>query len=176
MRILLHTCCAPCLIHPLERLRAKGFGVSALFYNPNIHPFAEYRKRKQALEQFCASRQVELLCPQYLPSEFFQAVNLVEQKPQRCPVCWFLRLNKTADIAKEKSFDSFTTSLLVSPYQDQEALKKIGSNISKDKQVEFFYEDFRPGFKRAHNLAKEERIYCQKYCGCVYSEIERYRN
>jgi len=176
MKILLHTCCAPCLIHPLEQLRESGFAVSALFYNPNIQPFAEYRKRKEAAENYCAGQKAEFFCPPYLPTEFFQAVGLGEEKLQRCPACWFLRLDKTADIAKENGFDCFTTTLLVSPYQDQEALKKIGSDISKDKGIDFFYEDFRPGFKRAHNLAKEKGIYCQKFCGCVYSELERYKN
>lgn len=174
MKLLLHTCCAPCLIHPLERLEGCGFQISALFYNPNIHPFTEYRKRKLAVEDFCVSRKIELFCPEYSPAEFFQATNLVEEKLERCPVCWFLRLNKTVEIAKEKGFNSFSTTLLVSPYQDQEALKKIGSDISKDKDIEFFYEDFRPGFRRAHHLAKEEGIYCQQYCGCVYSELEKY--
>lgn len=176
MKLLLHTCCAPCLIHPLERLKDCGFKPSVFFYNPNIHPSAEYRQRRQAVEDFCAGRQLELFCPEYSPAEFFQAVNLVEEKLERCPVCWFLRLNKTADTAKDKRFSYFSTTLLVSPYQDQDALKRIGGDIAKDKGVQFFYEDFRPGFRRAHNLAKEQGIYCQNYCGCVYSEIERYRS
>ncbi|MFH0762657.1 MAG: epoxyqueuosine reductase QueH [Candidatus Omnitrophota bacterium] len=175
MKVLLHTCCAPCLIHPLERLRECGWEVSAIFYNPNIHPFAEYNLRKQALEEFCRVTPLEVFYPEYLPSEFFQAVNLMEEKSQRCPVCWFLRLNRTAEFAKSKGFDAFTSTLLASPYQDQQALKKIASDISKEKGIEFFYEDFRPGFKRAHQIAREYKIYCQNYCGCVYSEIERHR-
>lgn len=149
--------------------------VSAIFYNPNIHPLAEYKKRKEALELFSGMDPVEVFYPRYSPAEFFQAVNLVEEKPQRCPVCWFLRLNRTAEFAKREGFDAFTTTLLASPYQDQTALKKIGFDISKDKGVDFFYEDFRPGFKRAHNLARENKLYCQNYCGCAYSELERYR-
>jgi len=169
MKLLLHTCCAPCLIYPLERLKEKGFEVTGFFYNPNIHPVGEHQNRKQAVEDFSKGASVDVVYSEYQPSEFFQAVNLKEAKPQRCSICWSLRLQKTAQAAKEKGFDSFSTTLLVSPYQDQESLKKIGNDISKEAGVSFYYEDFRTGFKKAHDLAKTQGIYCQKYCGCIYS-------
>ncbi len=173
MKLLLHTCCAPCLIYPLEQLRGKNFEVASFFYNPNIHPLAEYQNRKEAVGKFSKAAECEVIYPEYLPQEFFQAVNLKETTPQRCAICWKLRLKKTAESAKEKGFTHFSTTLLVSPYQDQELLKKIGTEIAKEEGIEFYYEDFRPGFREAHNKAYAQGIYCQKYCGCIYSQIER---
>ncbi|MEW6100995.1 MAG: epoxyqueuosine reductase QueH [Candidatus Omnitrophota bacterium] len=173
MKLLLHTCCAPCLIYPAEKLKEKGFEVTGFFYNPNIHPFSEYTNRKNAITQLDGN--IEVLYPEYNPAEFFQAVNLVEERLERCPVCWFLRLKKTAEEAKARGFAAFSTTLLVSPYQDQEALKRIGQDLARELGTEFYYEDFRPGFRDAHNKAKQKGIYCQKHCGCIYSEIERCR-
>lgn len=173
MRLLLHTCCAPCLIYPLERLKEKGFEVTGLFYNPNIHPFSEYNNRKQAVADFSARVNAQVLYPEYNPAEFFQAVNQKEDNPGRCSICSTLRLKKTAQIAKEKGFEYFSTTLLVSPYQDQELLKKIGNDIAKQDGIEFYYEDFRRGFRKAHDEAKVKGLYRQNYCGCIYSEIER---
>jgi predicted adenine nucleotide alpha hydrolase (AANH) superfamily ATPase len=174
MRLLLHTCCAPCLLHPLEKLREKGFEVTGLFYNPNIHPFLEYKSRLQAVEQFSKACNVEVIYLPYLIQEFFRAVNLNEDAPERCRLCWRLRLGFSARCAKDKGFTHFSTTLLVSPYQDQEALKCIGNDIARQTNTEFYYDDFRPGFRLAHDKAKSMGIYCQKYCGCVYSEFERY--
>ncbi|MCX5702966.1 MAG: epoxyqueuosine reductase QueH [Candidatus Omnitrophica bacterium] len=173
MKLLLHICCAPCAIYPLEQLKKKGYEVSGLFYNPNIHPFAEYKKRKQAVEDFSRKANLEVVYPEYRPAEFFQAVNMKEADKERCPLCWLLRLRKTANAAKERGFASFTTTLLVSPYQDQELLNKIGNDIAKEEQIEFYYADFRPGFKKAQEEARVKGIYCQNYCGCIYSEIAR---
>jgi len=117
--------------------------------------------------------RTEVFYPEYRPAEFFQAINLREEAGQRCLICWSLRLEKTARLAREKGFDHFSTTLLVSPYQDHEALKAIGSSVSEEEGVAFYYEDFRPGFREAHNEARSKGIYCQKYCGCIYSEIER---
>ena len=175
MKFLLHTCCAPCLIWPLETLRAKGFEVAGLFYNPNIHPLGEYNQRRQAVEYYSSKAGMEVFYPPYLPEEFFRAVNMMEEKLERCPICWFGRLKYTAQQARQKGFTHFSSTLLVSPYQDQEALKRIGEDIAQKEGVAFYYEDFRPGFKKAHDQAKREGIYCQKYCGCIYSEIERCR-
>jgi hypothetical protein len=173
MEILLHTCCAPCLIYPLERLKDKGFKVKAFYYNPNIHPFSEYNRRREALEALSKDLQIEVVWPEYRPSDFFQAINTREETPQRCAICWSLRLHKTATQAKEYGFGAFSTSLLVSPYQDQELLKQLGSQAASEAGVDFYYEDFRPGFRKAHEEARLKGIYCQKYCGCIYSEIER---
>jgi len=173
MKLLLHTCCAPCLIYPLEQLKKKSSEITGFFYNPNIHPFAEYKKRKQAVADFSKAADTKIIYPEYNPAEFFQEVNLKEDFPARCSICWSLRLQRTAQAAKEIGCNYFSTTLLVSPYQNQELLKKIGSDIAKEKGIDFYYEDFRPGFKKAHDEAKAKDLYCQSYCGCIYSEIER---
>lgn len=176
MKLLLHTCCAPCLIYPLGRLKEKGFfQVSGFFYNPNIHPFGEYQNRRQAVEDYSKPIGLEVIYPQYHPEEYFRIVNLREANPGRCFLCWTLRLDRTAKAAKEKGFTHFSTTLLVSPYQDQEMLKNIGNKIGEEEGVNFYYEDFRDGFQKAHDEAKAKGIYCQRYCGCIYSEIERCR-
>ena len=167
MDILLHTCCAPCLITPLEKLKLEGFKVRGFFYNPNIHPFTEYIKRRQALNVL--AYDTEIIYPEYSPQQFFRAVNLEKETPQRCWICWKIRLKETARAARKLGCRYFTTTLLVSPYQDQEALKNIGSEVSVDEGVEFYYADFRPGFRKAHDEAHAKGIYCQKYCGCIYS-------
>ena len=174
MKLLLHTCCAPCMIYPLRRLQEMGMETSGFFYNPNIHPLAEYNNRKAAVEQYGKTAGIEVVFPAYEPRDFFHAVNMNERSPQRCLACWSMRLGACAGEAKQRKFDGFTTTLLVSPYQDQEALKKIGEACAQKHGVSFYYEDFRPGFKEAHDTAKKAGIYCQKYCGCLYSEIERY--
>jgi predicted adenine nucleotide alpha hydrolase (AANH) superfamily ATPase len=199
MKLLLHICCAPCLIYPLEQLREKKFKVTGFFYNPNVHSFSEYNNRKQAVWDFNRehNHDIEVIYPKYNPQEFFQAVNPVRDSPalggrksiltacisngvnlkkdklRRCSICWSLRLQKTAEVAKEMGHNYFSTTLLVSPYQDHELLKKIGSDIAKVQEIDFYYEDFRPGFKSAHEEAKAKGIYCQKYCGCIYSMSTR---
>lgn len=139
------------------------------FYNPNIHPYSEYKNRKQAVVDFSKAVDISVDFLEYKPEEFFQAVNLKETNPGRCSICWSLRLKKTAKAAKEMGFEYFTTTLLVSPYQNQELLRKIGRDISEQEGINFYYEDFRPGFRKAHDEAKAKGMYCQKYCGCVYS-------
>ncbi|MBN2830945.1 MAG: epoxyqueuosine reductase QueH [Candidatus Omnitrophica bacterium] len=172
MKVLIHICCAPCLIYPLEVLRLKGFESYGLFFNPNIHPFTEYNERKKAITELNSG--IEVIYPDYLPQEFFRGINFKEDTPLRCTICWGLRLKKTARIAKERGFKYFTTTLLVSPYQNHEVLRKLGDEAAREEGVEFYYADFRPGFKKAHEEAKRKGIYAQKYCGCIYSEMERY--
>jgi predicted adenine nucleotide alpha hydrolase (AANH) superfamily ATPase len=173
MKILLHTCCAPCLIWPLEALKAKGLQLSGFFYNPNIAPFSEYAQRRQAVVDLAKTAHIEVFYPEYLPEEFQEAIKGNDTKPGRCLICWSLRLQKTALTAKEKGFDSFSTTLLVSPHQDHEALKKSGQDAAAVAGIEFYYEDFRPGYKKAHDQARQQGIYCQKYCGCSFSQCRK---
>jgi predicted adenine nucleotide alpha hydrolase (AANH) superfamily ATPase len=175
MKLLLHVCCAPCFIYPLNTLREKGFEVTGLFYNPNIFPISEYALRKQALENFNNLSKTTIIYPDYNPLEYAEAVRGEEDSSGRCSLCWELRIKKTAQVAKEKGFNYFTTTLLVSPYQDQEALKKIGFRISREAGIDFYYQDFRPGYKQAHEEARAKGLYCQKYCGCRYSESIRFK-
>lgn len=175
MDLLLHICCAPCMIYPLERLRERGFEVTGFFYNPNIHPLEEYNKRKEAVEGLSKELALEVIYPEYHPEEFLRPISSNEIAPGRCAICWELRMARTVQEAKIKDFPYFSTTLLVSPYQDQELLCGIGGHLEEEENVNFYYEDFRPGFRRAHDEAKSKKIYCQKYCGCLYSEKERCR-
>lgn len=173
MKILLHVCCAPCSIYPLEQLRKNRFEADGLFYNPNIHGFAEFVNRKNALIDFSKVADFEVIISEYKPEEFFACIGSNQSKPGRCALCWSLRLKKTAQVAKEKKYSHFSSTLLVSPYQDHTMLKEIGLNIAREEGVEFYYEDFRPGFKDAQAQARAKNLYMQKYCGCIYSEVER---
>jgi epoxyqueuosine reductase len=163
------------MIYPLGQLNKKCSEIAGFFYNPNIHPFAEYKNRRQAVESYSRIAGIEIIYPPYEPAQFFSAVNMMEEKLERCPICWSLRLQRTAQAAKETGYSHFSTTLLVSPYQNQELLKKIGLDMAKEEGIDFYYEDFRLGFKKAHEEAKAGGIYCQNYCGCIYSEIERCR-
>lgn len=176
MKLLLHTCCAPCLIYPLSILKQEGIETRGFFYNPNIHPYSEYTKRFNAVMDYAKEIGLELIAidSAYSVEDYFREISFKEEKPQRCNICWTLRLKKTAKIAKENNFDYFSTTLLVSPYQDQGVLRDIGAEVSEEIDVEFYYRDFREGFRASHNEAKSKGIYTQKYCGCIFSERERY--
>jgi len=115
-----------------------------------------------------------LISPDYLPEEFFDQLE-DKASPARCRVCWQLRLERTALFAKDNGFDYFTTTLLVSPYQDQFAIKEIAQVISDNIKVKFFYEDFRSGFRKSQDYARSNNMYMQKYCGCIFSEMDRYK-
>lgn len=168
----MHTCCAPCIIYPLEVLRNEGLDAEAYFYNPNIYPEDEYVKRRAAFLDFASIQSVRVHIPEYAASEYDNAVTDA-QSPQRCLECWDLRLLKTARFAKENNFPAFTSALLASPYQDIEAIRATGQKIADELGLRFIFRDFRVGFREAHNKARALGIYCQKYCGCRYSLEER---
>jgi hypothetical protein len=172
-KILLHCCCGPCAIYTVNRLREESFEVTTFWYNPNIHPFTEYRNRLEAMRSAAQALDLPLIVSQgYEMIDYFRTV--VGHEGDRCGDCFRLRLEKTAAVAKGEGFDSFTTTLLISPYQRHELLKEIGEQVAKEQGVEFHYADFRPGFRESHRLSRELDLYHQKYCGCVYSEWERY--
>ncbi len=161
------------MIYPLERLRADGYEVEGFFYNPNIHPVSEYSLRRHAVEAYSAKTGLSTVFPAYDPEEFFGTVPEHMAYPARCHYCWKLRLSRTALYASSNGFDAFTTTLFVSPYQDIAVMKRLGEEAAHEAGVFFYFEDFRPGFRASHDHAKQSGIYCQKYCGCVYSERER---
>ena len=175
MKVLVHTCCGPCLIYPHQVLKEKGFEITSFFYNPNIHSYTEYKKRLTSLKYLTEKKNITLyISKDYDIESFFRAVNNKEEEPLRCTACWRLRLNKTAQFAKENNFEYFTTTLSVSPYQDLKLIKEVGEEAAERYKVKFYFEDFRSGFKEAHIKAKELGLYLQKYCGCLYSERARY--
>ena len=175
MKILLHICCAPCSIHPFrELLKNDKDLVAGFFYNPNIHPFTEMEKRRGAIADYAKSINLDIVFGGYDMEDFFKNIGTNMQAPSRCRICWKMRLEKTAKYAKEAGFDAFTSTLLVSPYQDRQAILEIGSEIEDETGVKFLSDDWRSGFRQAQQCARENNIYRQKYCGCVFSEKERF--
>ena len=173
MKVLMHACCGPCASYSVEALREAGHEVYGYFYNPNIHPSQEYRRRWESFKQLAEAVELPILEPgDYDYQEWLRRAAWREQV--RCPLCYQMRLEQTARIAKHGKFDAFTTTLLISPYQKHDVLKQTGEAIAAAYGIPFLYMDFRPGFKRSVELSKEMGLYRQQYCGCIYSEAERY--
>jgi len=173
-RILLHTCCGPCATYPVVRLREEGFAVTAFWYNPNIHPFSEHERRRETMQQFAAAVALEVIEePGYEMVEFLRSVAGQEAFRERCRICYRMRLARTAQVAQRDGYDAFTTTLLISPYQDEDALREIGTTIGEAAGVPFHYERFRKGWNIRGKMAREYELYRQDYCGCIYSEYER---
>jgi hypothetical protein len=174
MKLLLHTCCAPCSVYCIKSLREEGIEPVSYWFNPNIHPYMEYKARRDALIQYSKMIDLELIVNEnYGLDEFCK--NVIDDLDNRCSnYCYRVRLEETARYAKENGYDAFSTTLLISPYQNHEALKSIGEEIAKKYGIEFLYRDFRPGFREGQAEARELGIYMQKYCGCVFSEEDRY--
>ena len=173
--ILLHTCCGPCATYTIAHLREQGFEVSGFWYNPNVHPFAEHQRRLASMEEYAESVGLPLLCEQgYEIVEFLRAVVGREAYGQRCERCYEVRLARTAQVALREGVDAFTTTLLISPHQNQDLLRQAGEAASAEYGVAFYFESFRRGWSERGRLAQEHGLYRQQYCGCVYSEWERY--
>lgn len=173
MRVLLHTCCAPCTIYPLKVLRAKGYNPSGLYFNPNIHPFSEYQKRLEAMRAYAVYSAMDLNVAEGYPVEiYFRSVSFHED--DRCLNCYRIRLEETARRAVEGGFELFSTTMLYSKYQKHELIKEIGENIAGEAGIKFVYMDFREGWQEGIDISKALNIYRQKYCGCIYSERERF--
>ncbi len=173
MNILLHICCAPCAIYPVEILKKEGHKFAGLFYNPNIHLYSEYLKRKGEVEKHSKEESYNTIYPEYEVEKYFQYIADNENLKTRCPMCWWLRLDKAARFALENGFEAFTTTLLGSPYQDHETIKNIGEDVASKTGLRFYYKDFRVGFKGAQGIARAKGYYIQNYCGCIFSEKER---
>lgn len=175
MNTLLHICCAPCSIECINSLREKQITPHGLWYNPNIHPFTEYKQRKNTLVEYAKSIDLPLLVEGDYGLRQFIAESPSIVFGERCEYCYNVRLDFTAQLAAQKGFDSFTTTLLISPYQNHELLIKCGELAAEKYGIDFLYQDFRPYFKQGQEKARELNLYMQKYCGCIFSEEERYR-
>lgn len=182
--LLLHVCCAPCLAGPLGALRAEGFQPVGFFYNPNIHPLIEFRRRLKALKVFCESDPLPIFfCEEYGLETFLGRVwagGPPSEGPgrsgvERCAACYRLRLERTAQEARARGIGRFTTTLLVSPHQRHDLVRRCGEEAAREAGVEFVYRDFRPLAGRSAEEARRRRLYRQSYCGCLFSEEERYR-
>ncbi len=173
----MHICCAPCAVYPLTDIKQKGIDVTGLWFNPNIHPYTEYKNRLEAVKRLEMIKggkggfKVEYI-DEYGLKEYLR--NVVGNEDGRCEYCYSVRLGETAKKAREINADAFTTSLLVSPYQKNDMIMDIGRAMQDKYSVEFYGEDFRSGFKEGRKTSKDLGLYRQKYCGCIYSEMERY--
>lgn len=173
MKLLLHICCAPCSIYPVQVLREGGAELTGFFFNPNIHPVTEYRQRLSALTEYASSIELALIVKdEYLLKEFIREV--VFREEERCRYCYRMRLQAAAQAAREQGADAFSTTLLYSIYQRHDEIRKAGEETAAEYGVPFHYQDFRPGWREGVEASRRLTIYRQKYCGCIYSEKERY--
>ena len=174
MKLLLHTCCAPCSVYCIDSLRNENIEPTIYWYNPNIHPYQEYKARRDCLKEYTKSINVEAIFEEEYGLRDF-CKNVISDLESRCKnYCYKVRIEQTAKYAKKNGYDAFSTTLLVSPYQNHEALKELGEKYAKEYGIEFVYRDFRVGFREGQNKARELGLYMQKYCGCVFSEEDRY--
>ncbi len=174
MRVLSHVCCAPCFTAVYEALDASGHRIEALFFNPNIQPVGEYRRRLAYINAFCRSESVNLTVGDYDILKYFKSIDGHMDKEERCRRCYRLRLTSTALIAAQNDFDAFTTTLLLSPWQFHDDLKTLAQEIGDSVGVRFLYQDFRPAYRRSVEISKAQGMYRQKYCGCLFSDHERH--
>lgn len=173
-RLLLHTCCAPCALYPVQEL-AGDWQLTLYFENPNVHPRWEWAKRRDELTKHAAGLGLEVVTIDYEPHSWSSRVltGSADPKPERCKRCYSMRLESTAAYAARNRFAAFSTTLLVSPYQDHEGVIEAGTAAAETHRVQFIAQDFRQGYKWGVGRSKELRMYRQNYCGCVLSLIER---
>ncbi len=174
MKLLMHTCCAPCSVYCIDSLRKEEIEPTVYWYNPNIHPYIEYKTRRDTLKEYAKSIDIEAVFhEEYGLDEFCK--NVVCDLQNRCVnYCYRVRLEDTAKYAKQNGYDTITTTLLVSPYQKHEFIHELGDKIAKEYGLKFLYRNFRVGFREGQAKARELGLYMQKYCGCIFSEESRY--
>ncbi len=171
-KLLVHTCCAPCLIAPLQELR-KEWDVTLVWYNPNIHPFTEYVKRRDAVKEFAEKENLPVIWQDEYDLEMYLDAT-GHKSTERCQVCYEMRLERVAQLAMGHGFDAFTTTLLYSKYQRHEEIRAVGENLANRFGVDFYYKDWRVLWEEGKELSKQTGMYRQKYCGCIFSEQLRY--
>ena len=169
--VLLHICCGPCAEWPIASLKQEGFSLTAYFYNPNIHPLFEHRRRLNGAKTVCSVQDVPFFSDDSCEPERWIAMS-EKRSPEeegRCAMCYRIRMDRVAAEAKARGIPMFTTSLLVSPYQSHEKLIEVCEEAALRYDVKFLYRDFRPGFREGQKMAREHGVYRQKYCGCILS-------
>ena len=172
--VLLHCCCAPCSLSCIDPLRNEGIEPVAFWDNPNIHPWKEYQARRDCLLEYAPTIHMEVRVQEdYGLKEFVRQV--ADDIDHRCTYCYEHRLEGTARYAAEHGFEAFTTTLLASIYQKHDLIAEAGARYAAQYGVNFLYRDFRPNFRAGNQRARELGFYMQKYCGCVFSEADRYQ-
>ena len=177
-RLLLHSCCGPCSSYVITYL-TKFFDITILYYNPNIFPYDEYLKRKEEqirlINEIDTENSLDIIDCDYDNDLYEKLIKGLEQEPERgkrCNVCYLMRLDKTAAIAKENGYDFFCTTLSVSPYKNADLINEYGSSLEDKYRVRWLYSDFKKkdGYKQSILLSQKYNLYRQNYCGCVYSK------
>ena len=171
--LFLHACCGPCACYSTTKLSETGYRPTLYFYNPNIHPYQEYQNRREGLVQLAGIRGLPVLVEPGYELENFLA-RVAPNPGERCHHCYRIRLNRAAAKARELGFSIFSTTLLISPYQNHELLVSLGHETAETYGLHFLAADLRPGFYESQREAKGLGLYRQKYCGCIYSEKERF--
>ena len=178
--LLIHSCCAPCSSYVLEYL-SKFFDITVFYYNPNISPAEEFKKRAKEqcrlIEEMLPDSGIKTVIADYDANEFFETVKGLENEPEggkRCKKCFALRLEKTAELAKEQNFDFFTTTLTISPHKNAQILNETGKEAALKYGVNYLFSDFKKknGYRRSCELSEQYGLYRQNYCGCIFSKIE----
>ena len=173
MKLLMHICCGPCTIYPLKELRTHGHDVTGLFYNPNIHPYQEFSRRIATLEDYAGKTGLPVIWDRgYHLEEFLR--NIAFRELERCRFCYYLRLKATARVARGGKFDAFTSTLLFSKFQNHTMIRELGVQVGQEVGVPFYYEDFRLGWAAGSAKSKQLGLYKQQYCGCIFSERDRF--
>ena len=173
MKLLLHICCAPCSVMCIEKLREQNIDITGFWYNPNIHPYIEYKNRRDCLKEYSKMINLDVIYKEEYGLRNFTK-NVINNLDNRCTYCYLCRLDEVAKYAKENGYDAFCTTLLISPYQKHDKIIEVAEALSKKYDIKFYYYDFRPYFREGQNKAREISLYMQKYCGCIFSEEERY--
>jgi predicted adenine nucleotide alpha hydrolase (AANH) superfamily ATPase len=173
MKVLLHVCCANCAIYPIKNMRQEGLEVMGFFYRHNIHPYTECLKRQQALETYAEQINLKVIYQEGYDLEGF-IQNVAFRESERCNYCYHDRLRSTALLARRGKFDYFSSTLLYSKHQKHELIRSMGESIGKSVGIPFLYRDYREGWKEGIECSKQIGLYRQQYCGCIYSEKERY--
>ena len=176
MKLLLHACCAPCSVYCVDTLRSEGIEPTLFWYNPNIHPYMEYRNRREALNEYSLMMGLECIFDDdYGLDEFCK--NVIDKLDSRCVrYCYPIRLRRVFSYARDNGYDAVSSTLLYSIYQKHDVIKKYMEDLSKEYGIEFVYRDFRVGFREGQDKARSLGLYMQKYCGCVFSEEDRYKS
>ncbi len=176
MKLLLHMCCGPCSCYPVKRLREEGIEPVGWFFNPNIHPYKEWEHRLETAKEFAAKTGLELRTEEeYRLRDFLRRALAAEETPGgRCRACYEWRLGEAARYAAENGFTAFTSTLFYSIYQQHEVMRETAERFAAAAGIDFYYEDFRPGWQEGIDLSLAMGLYRQPYCGCIFSEEERY--
>lgn len=177
MSLLLHACCGPCAMYPVDMLLKAQRDLDLYWFNPNIHPEFEFNRRLENLRKVASHYDVTLHEEGECQEDYWLGKTYLQEYNSRCEMCYDVRMEATAKYAAEHGYEAFCTTLLVSPYQQHEVICETAKRYATKYGVDFEYYDFRPGFREGQNMAREIELYRQKFCGCIFSlEDSKFRD